>query len=55
MSTRIKVVLAVTGGLLIVIFLHLWLNTNVFDSASSKSAQSTQSDVRFNVGFLPVT
>ena len=50
MPARFKVLFSVIAWLMIVTILHLWLNTNVRDSASDAQAR-----VRFKVGFLPVT
>jgi hypothetical protein len=52
MSSRLKVLLGVIGWLAVVTLLHLWLNTRVLDFAPAPQGQS---EVRFRVGFLPVT
>jgi hypothetical protein len=50
MSVRLRILLVALAWLLVVTFLHLWLNTRVLDFHGS-----AQRGAQFRVGFLPVT
>jgi NitT/TauT family transport system substrate-binding protein len=52
MTSRFKVLLAVVGWLAGISFLHVWLNSRLLESTTSKAANGA---VRFRVGFIPVT